>query len=267
MITAALSGTSGFIGQNLIKALVSKDIKPIPIQREILRDPAKVFNFFADNPVDYIINLASYGNNYDQTNDFETVGANIACMCNLLFTTKDMPYQGFINFSSSSVNLPYETMYSATKAGGERIVKAFVNKYNKPALSVEPYTVIGKGEQSNHLIPTLVRSCKTSEKMKFVPEPVHDFIGINDFLDALMLIMENVDKLKGQNIQIGTGKSTSNQQVREIVEKYAGKPANIELAPSLRPYDAPQWQANPEVIQSLGWKQKQTLEDVIKEII
>jgi hypothetical protein len=34
----------------------------------------------------------------------------------------------------------------------------------------------------------------------------------------------------------------------------------IELVDSLRSYDAKEWHANPEVIELLGWKQKQSIQ-------
>ena len=158
-------------------------------------------------------------------------------------------------------------MYSATKAGGERIVSAFVNKYQKPVVSVRPLTVIGKGEQGNHLIPTLIRSCQTEEAMMFVGEPVHDYIGVDDFLDGVMLVLEHAKELKGKHIDIGTGIKTTNETVKEIVEKVTDRKANIERTHSLRPYDSFDWVANPEVIQFLGWKQKQTVEEIIRGMV
>ena len=267
MLKAAITGYSGFIGQNLVKKLNGLDISPVYVPRYTLYKPEELSRFFIDNPVDYIFNLASYGNSYDQTDDYSTIGANIAVLWNLLSTSQELDYQGFINFSSSSVMLPYDTMYSATKAGGERIVSAFVNKYQKPVVSVRPLTVIGKGEQGNHLIPTLIRSCQTEEAMMFVGEPVHDYIGVDDFLDGVMLVLEHAKELKGKHIDIGTGIKTTNETVKEIVEKVTDRKANIERTHSLRPYDSFDWVANPEVIQFLGWKQKQTVEEIIRGMV
>mgnify|MGYP001566941967 CR=1 FL=1 len=267
MIKAAISGSSGVIGKQLMQRLNELDIKPIPIPRSFLYDYPALLAFFYKNPVEYIFHLAGYGNSYDHTDDFAIVGANIYCLFNLLMASKNMDYLGFINFSTSSVMLPYDTMYSATKAGGERIVKAFVNKHDKPVVSIRPFTLIGRGEQYNHLIPTLIRSCKTGEKMSLAPDPRHDFIGSQDFLDAIVLIMEHTKELKGKTIDIGTGKMTSNQEIREIVEKLTEKTANVDIVKNMRPYDALEWVAKPEVIQYLGWKQTQTIEDIIREMI
>jgi dTDP-glucose 4,6-dehydratase len=184
--------------------------------------------------------------------------------------TRNIPYKGFLNFSSSSVTLPYETFYSATKAAGERLVRAFVNKYDKPVFSVRPYTVIGVGEQSEHLVPKLIHSCLTQSEMPFVKDATHDFIGVNDLCNAVITLMQYADKLKGQIVDIGTGVSTTNNEVLKIVEKLTKKKANIKLVKSLRPYDTKDWKADPGVLELLGWiphKLESIIEDMVNAMI
>lgn len=267
MIRCALTGFSGYIAQNLDKALRKQEFTVIGVPRTTLYDMRALVEFFDINKPDFIIHTASYGNKFQQDNDLETIYANVIATLNLLEMTRDVPYQGFINFSSSSVGLPYETFYSASKAAGERLVRAFVNKYHKPVFSVRPFTVIGKGEQEEHLIPKLIKSCLTGDEIPFVPDPVHDFINVKDLCDAVITLMEYAEKLQGQIIDIGTGKSTSNKKVKELVEKATGKKANVKVVESMRPYDSKEWVANPAVLDFLGWKPALSLEKTIIEMV
>lgn len=267
MIKVAVSGWNGFIGQNLDKALRKAEYSVVSVPRNIFYNMPEIIRFFDYHKPEFIIHTAAYGNKYDQMNDLETIYANIIATINLLEMTRDIPYKGFINVSSSSVMLPYETFYSATKSAGEQLVKAFVNKYNKPVFSVRPFTVIGKGEQSEHLIPTLIRSCRTGEEMPFVADSVHDYIGVTDLCSAILFLMQYAEQLKGENIDIGTGKGTTNKEIKELIEAILGQKARIKETQSLRPYDTNNWIADTTMLEYLGWLPSQTIEGVIKEMV
>jgi len=254
-------GVSGFIGSHLKKRLEKE-------KYEIFT--GKVTNgisYFDRYDIDYILYLSSYGNMYTQTDEKETINANILGLFNTLSDTRSVPYKGFINFSSSSVMLDYETMYSATKGAGERIVKAFVNKYDKPVVNVRPFSVIGQGEQKEHLIPQLIESSLTQKKVPFVAEPRHDFIGIDDFCEAIVTLLPHCGELRGKSIDIGTGMSYSNQDVLDTVESVIGKQANVETLKQMRPYDNKHWVSNSYDLYNLGWKPKQSLEEIVKTMI
>lgn len=262
----AITGYHGFIGKNIIKRL-SKNNKIICVDRKNLYEQSSLFKQLSSQKIDFIIHCASYGNMINQGDDFKTIEANITALYNLLNISKHIYFKGLINFSSSSAGLPYDTFYSATKLAGEHIVTAFVNKYNKPIVNIRPFSVTGTGEQKEHLIPQLIDSCYTGSLIPFISEPVHDYIGINDFIDALYLVMIHAEELKGKTIDIGTGIQTTNEEVKNMVEKITTKQAHIKLTKSLRPYDTNSWCANPTIIKSFGWKQQQSLNDIITEMI
>lgn len=261
MKRALVSGSSGFIGSHLVRRLLLDGIAVLPVDHGELRqkDLTKKIKLFNPN---LIIHTSAYGNLSDQTDEDEIIQANINDLYTLLQASKTISYDTFVNFSSSSTLLPAETLYSATKGAGERLCKYFGSKYQKNIISVQPYTVIGVGESPKHLIPTLIRSCLKAEKMDFVGEPTHDFISVDDFIDALKLIIQDYH-LKG-NVEIGTGLATANEEVLEIVEELTGNKANIQRVPQMRSYDSNNWKANNIIIKSLGWVQRQTLREVIE---
>lgn len=267
MIRAAISGWNGFVAQHLDHALKKQEIQVVGIPRAIMYNMVELNSFLFRNKPNYIIHTAAYGNKFSQDNDLETLFANVMMLMNLLEASRELDYSAFVNFSSSSVALPYETFYSATKASGERLVRAFVNKYNKPVFSIRPYTVIGKGEPSEHLIPRLIESCLVGTEIPFVKEPVHDFIDVDDLCDAVILLLQHADILKSHIIDIGTGISTSNQDIREMVEQITKKKATVKIRKTLRPYDTTQWVADTSVLDSIGWIPRRTIEQSIRSMI
>lgn len=264
-----LTGSKGFIGSHLKEKLLKQGHEVISLAHQALRD----IEYLQDHPVghvDYIIHCAAYGNMSSHQDDREMIRANINNLYNLLDHTKYTEYKGFINVSSSSTLLDYTTMYSATKKAGEEIVNAFVNTYEKPVISVLPFTVIGKGEQENHLIPKLIDSCLNGTGMQFVGEPVHDYIGVDDFCEAVLFMLDNkiwLNLVSGLSIEVGTGTKTTNEEVLKIVENVTGKKANIERVDSLRGYDCEEWVSTDEVLKIIGWRAKQRLEDIIREMV
>jgi nucleoside-diphosphate-sugar epimerase len=205
---------------------------------------------------DVIYDMAAYGNLASQTQFPKQVyEANLMRVIN---TVNTMGNAKLIYMSTSSVLLPVQTFYSASKKACEEYLKIT----DKPIAIVRPFTVIGDREHHEHLIPQLIESCFTGKKMPFVPKPVHDFIDVEDLVDALLIIAKK-GQFKGEVYEVGTGHETSNEEILKVVEKISGRKANLEIVDSMREYDNKSWRANPERIISLGWKPKRSLEDTI----
>ena len=110
MKTIAITGASGFVGQNLIKFFTSKNQKVVPIKREYLKDDKKLLEIVSTS--DIIINLA---------------GANI------------------INrWTESYKELLYSSRIDTTKA----LVKAINNSDTKPQLLIST-SAIGVYDNKN----------------------------------------------------------------------------------------------------------------------
>lgn len=263
--TILLTGATGFIGKTILNELRKEKIETAYIPHEVLKDLSTLTAVLGECQPTVIIHMAAYGNIITQSDDDETIQANYINLYNLLKASKDVEYEMFVNFSTSSVSLPHDTFYSATKAAGERLCHAYANKYNKNILSVRPFTVIGVGEPPQHLIPTLIRSCLEGERIQFVGEPVHDFIGVNDFVDALRIVIEGWN-LKGE-VEIGTGIKTTNEEILKIVESVTGKKANIIRVDNMRNYDTMDWVSNPVLIRKLGWRQQETITTIVTDMV
>jgi len=251
----AITGASGFVGEYLCERL--KKHKVIKLRHN------KVWHI--PKKIDYIIHLASYGNHYNQTDELETVKANYIDLQILLDETKNISYKAFINFSTSSVMLPYQTFYSATKMAGEYLVKAFVDKYNKPVVSIRPGTIFGEGDAPTHLIPTLFRSCLKGEVINFVKEPTHDYIHISDLISGVLTVAKHANKLKGESVEIGNDKPITNDKIRLLIQKITKKKACIDIVQSMRAYDNYSWHVDSGRLRSLGWKPKVSLEKGLRK--
>ena len=240
----ACSGSHGFVGTRLTQILESKGFKVIPIPRDYLSHVISLWSFFEEAQPDYIFHLAAFGNMAHQTDDQEIFTANVIATFNMLKASLDIPYKAFINVSSSSAGLPIQTMYSATKIIGENLVQGFVDVYDKPILSVRPFSVYGPGEADFRFIPTVIRSILLGSELPLDPHPVHDWIYVDDLVSEMMMYMYTAKITKGKIWEIGTGNQYTNGQVVGILEDIAGKKANIKLLKKpIRSFDNQSWRA------------------------
>jgi nucleoside-diphosphate-sugar epimerase len=220
MIDNYITGSSGFIGQHLIKKL---DGKSMGIEHgRMAYDDCKNLFF-----------LSTYGNMAHHDDHMMMVSANVADI--LWWLGSGLVKDWLCYMSSSSVILPVQTPYSCTKRAAENILEAL------PELKsciVRPYSVTGVGEQKEHLIPTLIRSCMEGEEMPFDPFPVHDFVDVEDVVDRLIKL---ADEEKTGIYEFGQGIPVTNQEVKQIVERTCGKKANVKIVRHIRPYDSTAW--------------------------
>ena len=219
MTDTVMTGYNGFIGSRLGRKI---DTKFISHDRITYGHRYSSDKFFF---------LSTYGNMAHHTDYRMMVKSNVTDLITIISGT----HNWFCYMSSSSVTLPVQTPYSRTKRAAEEILQAL------PELKsciVRPYSVTGVGEQKEHLIPTLIRSCMEGEEMPFDPSPVHDFIDVEDVVDGLILLADR--QVQGL-FEFGSGIPVSNQQVREIVEIACDKKANVKITSGLRDYDNDYW--------------------------
>lgn len=253
-----ITGASGVLGTKLHRLLLaeSRDVRAIPHQ---------LLPVTHLEPYEHFYFLSTYGNMSFHKEDEKILQANILDLIHVLSESNfEDGIRSFVFVSSSSVMRKIQTMYSRTKMAAEEILLSFMEKYDAPICIVRPLSITGVGDQEEHLIPTLIRSCLTGEKMPFVPDAYHDYIDGEDVAEGIIALSKR--HAKGV-FQLGTGTQYSNQEVREIVEKCTGKKANIQLVKNMRPFDSKEWVCTNFKARQYGWTPQKTLRQIVKEMV
>ncbi len=220
MIDTIVTGHSGFIGTHLCHKIEASYLKHEDILPYHSYNAKKLFF------------LSTYGNMAHHDNHGLMIKANVRDLLSVINV-----FDGWICYmSSSSVNLPVQTSYSRTKRAAEEILQAL------PELKsciIRPYSVTGVGEQREHLIPTLIRSCMEGEPMDFVPDATHDFVDVEDVVSGMIIL----SKIEARGIyEFGNRVAVTNEEVRQEVEKITKCKANIRsFKVSMRDYDDQNW--------------------------
>jgi nucleoside-diphosphate-sugar epimerase len=158
--------------------------------------------------------------------------------------------------------------YGAAKAAATLMVQVWAKRFKLPVVIARFASVTGVGEQSVHLIPTLIRSCLKQEPMSFIKEPMHDYINVLDICSALEILSDKANNHKGEIFNIGRGYQMNNKDVLEIVETITNKKANIVEVKKLEPIDMGDvWMVDNRKMILLGWKPGFNLGDTIAEMV
>ena len=161
-----LTGSNGFIGSHIKKALKGKYELLIPHAKD-LNEVIKKGEF------DFIIHCAWAGK-YGDTSILDLI-LNLTLMNKLLRTKKPMIY-----FSSGIVYNKQTDFYSLGK-------RAFHNLKKPNVLNLTLFVVYGKGEDPNRIIPKTIRQSQiTIDQDQFF-----DAIHVSDVVSAVRYFIEN----------------------------------------------------------------------------
>jgi len=248
-----VTGSSGFMGRNLTRKMDHYTAIP---HEDIQKTELKPYSRF--------FFLSTYGNMASHDDDNMILQANVGDLMRVLEQTDFYKINSFVYTSSSSTKLKTQTMYSRSKRAAEEILLSFIEKYSAPICIIQPFSVTGVGEQKEHLIPTLIRSCMEGEMIDFVPEPSHDFIDIDDVVEGMMSLSNH--RVRGI-YELGSGKQYTNREVLGMVERATGKKAAVNRVDSMRNYDTEDWASLNYRARSYGWLPKKSLETSIEEMV
>lgn len=267
-----ITGYTGFIGKSLLDKFNKEEI--MTIGRNWKNNPV-LNNQIKDFNPEYIIHCAA-----EIKNSYNTFEANVLMLNWLLETTINIDYKAFINIGSSSeyghTTIPMtekellkpRTMYEATKGAGTLLSQGFAREFNKPIVTIRPFSVYGEYEPSARLIPTLFRNFKNNI-ISNISLGVHDFIYIDDFIDGLILIMfSEKEIIKGDIIHLGSGVQYTNLEVFNIIKTIFNSNLEFEKIDNIfNRYDSLNWVADISYAKSkYKFNPKYTLETGLREI-
>jgi dTDP-glucose 4,6-dehydratase len=301
MKTILITGGAGFMGSNFVRYMMNKyhNYKFLILDAltyagsmdNIPRDPRIQFWFgnvrnaeLVDTLVeqsDIVIHFAAETHVtrsiFDNLLFFETDILGTQCIANSVLKN-NKTVERFIHISTSEVYgtamskvmdeehpLMPSSPYASAKAGADRLVYSYWYTYGIPAIIIRPFNNYGPFQHLEKAIPRFITSCILNE-----PLTVHgdgkasrDWLFVEDLCKAIDLILHcDINKVKGEVFNIGTGRSTDIQTIAEYVVDIMGKPRSLITGVSDRPGQVFRHTSSSEKITKLlGWKPTMTLEE------
>ena len=293
--TAFVTGSSGFIGANLVRALIKRDFSVHTLLRpssktwrieevlpQLMRhdgdlsDGDSIRQIIKKIKPDLVFHLATYGAYPKDTDAERLFDVNIVGTHRLLEACRDIENLSRFMYagSSSEYGLQKEpmqedmlpepnTLYGLTKASGTMLCQYFHRVHGTPTVVLRPFSVYGPWEESGRLFPDIITALLKDKSPALAnPDAVRDYIYVEDFVDVLMRAAEE-SKAVGQIFNAAGGRETSVRKIFETIAHVIGSKATPRYgAAASRSYDAVNWVGNTSKAQNvLGWSPAHSLEE------
>ena len=280
-----ITGASGFIGLNLVRALTGMGAEVLVIDRMQPADHFPGMEFeWADlrhlnktYECDYLIHLAAITNaGYAEKYPLDTYEVNVLGTVNLLnhvqvserilFPSTALIYGASQTPLNENSEIETASTYAQSKFLGEQILKFHSDRYGVPHTVVRFFNVYGPGQLPLYIVPQVVR--QTMEDGKIVIRNgtvVRDLLFVQDCIEAVLKLAVT-PQAANSTFNIGSGRSHTIAEVARAALE-ASEQYNVEIIDLEEniEYSPTKIIADIEKVQSLiDWSPDTTLERGLK---
>jgi len=241
----AVTGSSGFIGTNLVKKLRKKNHEVLEID---LNKGYDILNYASVKNIkkfDVCVHLAANSyvpKSFENPHDFYSL--NIQGLVNSLelcrvFNAKLVFASSYVygapNYLPINENHPLQGFnpYSETKIIGEKIISDYHKYFGIKAIILRPFNIYGLNQNENFLIPSILKQTNDKKIVLQDPRPRRDFVYIDDVVSAFTLAVEN-QKIEFDTFNVGFGKSYSVKNIFDIINNLLGGKLIVSFSDKIR---------------------------------
>jgi NAD dependent epimerase/dehydratase len=239
-----VTGAGGFIGSHLTERLVSEgaevralthyrsdgnrgwlegaaSIDDIEVIAGDIRDPDSVRK--ATEGRDVVFHLAALiGIPYSYDAPRSYIATNIEGTVNVLQAARAAQVERLVHTSTSETYgtaqyvpidekhpLQGQSPYSASKIGADKMVEAFHQSFQLPAVTVRPFNTFGPRQSARAIIPTIISQCLELGKVTIGSRhPTRDFNFVDNTVDGFLAAATS-DQAVGRTVNLGFGQEIS----------------------------------------------------------
>jgi len=161
-----------------------------------------------------------------------------------------------------------ESPYTASKIGGEALVKSYNNCYGIDTSIVRFSNVYGKYDASDRVIPLFIAQAHSDKDLTVYGDgKVLDFTYIDDCVSGVLRVIDQFNKSTGTTFNIASGKGTSLVELGETIVDRLGSEVEVTIEPN-RTGEVGRYVADiSKAEQILGYKPNHTLREGIDATI
>lgn len=301
-----VTGATGFIGINLLKALNEKkyniyilDLKESIENKESFLSEINVEKILFWDEIeneeyvnkikneifglDCCIHLAAVGVNQNSSQSNESIAKNINLMENLVKFCKELGIKRIINTGSGfeygnkgnkliqedDVLEPFN-FYGVSKATSTMMGQILAFKYNIEFITLRLFNAYGLYDNETKIIPYLVKSILKNEIVNMtLGEQNRDYIYIADIIEAYMMAIEK-ETFEHKIFNVCTSNSTTIKNIAELIAKQMDRSLdNIRFGAIHYRKEEPNCIVGSydRIYEELGWSPKYDINEGIKEVI
>ena len=287
-----LTGTSGFVGRELVKRMHNtyelvlllrhssntKELEKLPCKIIKFHNYEDIAEIFIDNSFDGVIHLASNIVVEHKPSDIEgLINSNLTFGTYLLEASKQNNVQWFINtgtFWQNYQNDAYNpvNLYAASKEAFETIAKYYTETSNLIFVTIKLNDTFGPNDTRPKVFNLWNNLTKSGETLQMSKgEQIIDISYIEDIINSYLLLIAHLNSkqaktFKNKTFVVSNGEKCNLRNLAVLFEKIAGCKLNINWGGReyrqrevMEPYS--QGTCVP------GWEQKYTLEESIENTL
>jgi len=164
-------------------------------------------------------------------------------------------------------NINPSSPYSASKAGGDMLVKAYYKTYGMPVLITRSSNNFGPYQYPEKLIPLFILNALEDKPLPVYGdgENIRDWIYVLDNCKGIDVVL-NEGKI-GEVYNIGGGNEKPNIEITKLILDILEKPKSLIKYVDDRLGHDRRYSLDSSKTQSLGWKPEWTFEEAMQETI
>jgi dTDP-glucose 4,6-dehydratase len=164
-------------------------------------------------------------------------------------------------------NIDPSSPYSASKAGGDMLAKAYYTTYDLPILITRSSNNFGPYQYPEKLIPLFIMNALQNKPLPIYGngKNIRDWIYVLDNCKGIDIVL-NKGKI-GETYNIGGGNEKTNIEITKLILKLLKKPENLIKYVDDRLGHDHRYSLNSTKTQKLGWKPEWTFKKAMQETI
>ncbi|OMC64291.1 dTDP-glucose 4,6-dehydratase [Paenibacillus odorifer] len=175
---------------------------------------------------------------------------------------------GAIGLFTEETPLAPNSPYSASKAGGDLLVRAYHETFGLPVNITRCSNNYGPYQFPEKLIPLMISRALADQALPVYGDGmnIRDWLYVEDHCSAIDLVIHK--GVNGEVYNIGGNNERTNVHIVNTVLQELGKPTSLITYVQDRPGHDRRYGIDPtKIMNELGWKPKHTFETGIKETI
>jgi GDP-L-fucose synthase len=292
-----VAGHNGMVGSAIVRALKQKGFHNLVLKssKELdLRNQSQVNQFFLTEKPEYVYLAAAKVGGILANNTFPAnfLYDNMMIQNNVIHAAFEHKVKKFLFLGSSCIypkfaNQPMEEKellsgylestneaYAIAKISGIEMVKFYRRQYAVDFISAMPTNLYGINDnfdlQNSHVLPALIRKFHEA-KVGHQPNVVmwgtgkakREFLYVDDLADACLHLMEHYSN--ELHVNVGTGEDVAIIELANLIKKIVEYKGEI-INDLTKPDGTPRKLLNVNLLSSIGWKYKTSLERGIREV-